>query len=136
MPCFRICVLFIAYVSACDLCPFHNGFASVCTKEIVCPTNTHVVIVKCYVQKIISNERIGQLLIQGPCNTIELYIHFFFDNNIWEIEVAESKQDPLLCSSNFLISFICMHVSMHPSPAIAYLRGKTQLEAISTNHNL
>lgn len=93
MPCFRICVLFIAYVSACDLCPFHNGFASVCTKEIVCPTNTHVVIVKCYVQKIISNERIGQLLIQGPCNnnTIELYIHFCFDNNIGEIEVAESK---------------------------------------------
>lgn len=124
MPCFRICVLFIAYVSACDFC-HSNGFASVCTKEIVCPTNTHVVIVQCYVRKIISNERIGQLMIQGPCYTIEPYIHFCFDNNIGEIVVAESKSDPLLCSGNFLTSFICMHVSIHPSPAIAYLRGKT-----------
>lgn len=80
--CFRVCVIFIAYVSACDFC-HSNGFASVCTKEIVCPTNTHVVIVQCYVQEIISNERIGQLLIQGPCNTIEPYIYFCFDNKIF-----------------------------------------------------
>lgn len=90
MLCFRICVLFIAYVSACDFCHF-NGFALGCTKEIVCPTNTHVVIMQCYVQKIILYERIGQLLIQGPCNTTEHYIHFGFDNNIVEIVVAESK---------------------------------------------
>lgn len=42
-----------------------------------------VVIVQCYVQEIISNERIGQLLIQGPCDTIEPYIYFCFDNKIF-----------------------------------------------------
>lgn len=59
------------------------GLLQFVLREIVCPTNTHVVIVQCYVQEIISNERIGQLLIQGPCNIIEPYIYFCFDNKIF-----------------------------------------------------
>lgn len=70
---FIICALLIGNISA--ICDFWHPSAlgSLCSGEIVCPTQTQVVTVQCYVQTIISPEPIGQLLIQGSCASIEKY---------------------------------------------------------------
>lgn len=76
-----ICTILIGIGSTCDFCP-RETFRSVCIGEIVCRTQTDNALVQCYVQKIISTENIGQLLIQGPCGSILNYVHFCLDNNI------------------------------------------------------
>lgn len=98
MYCFIICALLVGNISAvCDFC-HSNVLGSLCSGEIVCPTQTQVVTVQCYVKKIISSEPIGQLLIQGSCASIENYVHFCLENNIREIVMLDTDSPVLHCS--------------------------------------
>lgn len=103
MFCFILCVLLIGNIAACDFCQ-PTALGSHCMGEIVCPTHTKVVTVQCYVKEIISSEPIGQLLINGQCDSIENFVHFCFNNNIREIVMLEAKSEPLICSGNFLLT--------------------------------
>lgn len=103
MFCFILCALLIGNITACDFCQ-PTALGSHCMGEIVCPTHTKVVTVQCYVKEIISSEPIGQLLINGQCDSIENFVHFCFNNNIREIVMLEAKSEPLICSGNFLLT--------------------------------
>lgn len=103
MFCFILCALLIGNIAACDFCQ-PTALGSHCMGEIVCPTHTKVVTVQCYVKEIISSEPIGQLLINGQCDSIENFVHFCFNNNIREIVMLEAKSEPLICSGNFLLT--------------------------------
>lgn len=103
MFCFILCALLFGNIAACDFCQL-IALGSHCMGEIVCPTHTKVVTVQCYVKEIISSEPIGQLLINGQCDSIENFVHFCFNNNIREIVMLEAKSEPLICSGNFLLT--------------------------------
>lgn len=104
MFCFIISALLIGNISAvCDFCQ-PSALGSLCSGEIVCPTQTQVVTVQCYMKQSFSSEPIGQLLIQGSCASIENYVQFCLENNIREIVMLDTDSPVLHCSGNLLLT--------------------------------